>query len=45
MPMKISNLQMVIPVAESRLQAGFDLPGLARGVGFFNLITYDLNGA
>jgi chitinase len=38
-------LTMAIPVAKFRLEAGYDLAALSKGISFFNLMTYDIYGA
>jgi chitinase len=38
------QLTMAIPIASFRLEAGYNLPALAGGVNFFNLMTYDIYG-
>jgi chitinase len=39
------QLSMASPVAAFRLNDGYDLPTLAKGLDFFNLMTYDIHGA
>jgi chitinase len=39
------QLSMATPVAAVNLDAGYDLPTLAKGLDFFNIMTYDIHGA
>jgi chitinase len=39
------ELSMAVPVAAWRLAEGYDLPALAQGLDFFNLMAYDIHGA
>ena len=37
-------ISMAVPISAWRLGAGYDLPGLAANLDFFNLMTYDIHG-
>jgi chitinase len=38
------QLTMAVPVSSLILDLGYDLSGLAKGIDFFNLMTYDIHG-
>lgn len=38
------QLSVATPIADFRLDEGYDLPTMAQGLDFFNIMTYDIHG-